>query len=172
MTETLAFHIDFDKKGDYVLQFCHQFQADLADVCVDMTGLWHVEMGEIHCETSEVPTVNLDGTVVGCSRVPVRFSLPLSLLLRGPADLEGRLECRALRWEESIRSRSLQLDFSRMSKSKVLHIEEDEDDEEVSEAETEQAKVCNDISENCDQQNCEDGSWANLGMFGLHWSSV
>jgi hypothetical protein len=59
-----------------------------------------------------------------------------------------------------------------MSKSKVLHIEEDEDDEEVSEAETEQAKVCNDISENCDQQNCEDGSWANLGMFGLHWSSV
>jgi hypothetical protein len=53
-----------------------------------------------------------------------------------------------------------------MSKSKMLDMEDDEDDEEVLDREIEQPKICSDTSE-----NCADESWANLGMFGLHWSS-
>jgi hypothetical protein len=108
ITETIAFYIDFDPTGDYLLQFCHNVQ-DLADVCVDMTGVWRVEMGEILCETPEVPTVNMDGTVVGRAKAPVRFSLPVGLVLAGCGDPGSSPP---LRWEHSVRSRSLLLDFT------------------------------------------------------------
>jgi hypothetical protein len=106
MCESIAFHIDFYEKGDYLLQFCHTLEADLADVCVDVAGRWHVDMGDIVCETSEVPNVNLDGAVIGYSKAPVRFSLPIELVLAGRADQDSH----PLRWEHSIRSRSLLLD--------------------------------------------------------------
>merc|ERR1719482_926990 len=80
ITETVVFHFDFYRTGDYLLQFCHTVQEDMADVSVDMTGVWHVEKGEIFCETSEVPTVNLDGAVVGRSKAAVRFNLPVELV--------------------------------------------------------------------------------------------
>lgn len=156
ITETIAFHIDFYPKGDYLLQFCHCMQADLADVCVDVTGLWHVEMGEVICDTSEVPTVNLDGAVVGKSKAPARFSLPVDLLLAGRADDDSH----PLRWENSIRSRSLQLDFSRKSELKVLDIPADEEydaDASYVEVEGRRVQVCNDIRE-----TYPEASWAAL----------
>jgi hypothetical protein len=157
ITETIAFHLDFYPKGDYVLQFSHSMQGDLADVCVDTAGFWHAEMGEIICKTSEVPTVNLDGAVVGKSKAAITFNLPIDLVLASPAITE---ETCPLRWEESIRSRSLLLDFSRRIESKLLDIPAEEDHDEDApyvEVEGRRVQVCHDIIE-----NCPEASWADL----------
>lgn len=161
ITETIAFQIDFCSKGEYLLQFCHNVGADLADDCVDMTGSWHVEMGQIFCETPSVPTVNLDGAVVGISKTPVRFSLPIDLVLAGRVDCERY----PLRWEHSIRSRSLLLDFSPQRVPKLLGIPADEkDDEEAAYVEVEGRRV----QVPCDiRNNCPQDSWANLTSIRL-----
>lgn len=146
--ESVAFHIDFNATGDYLLQFCHTLHEDLADVCVDVSGLWHVDMGVIVCETSKTPNVNLDGAVVGYSKTPVRFELPIELMLAGHATDESH----PLRWEHSIRSRSLLLlDCSRKSEPKKhldIPIEKEHDEAASSVAvEGRREPVCGDIRE-------------------------
>jgi hypothetical protein len=157
ITETVAFHIEFYPKNEYHLQFCHNVGLDLADDCVDMDGKWIVEMGEIFCETASMPTVNLDGAVVGRTKTPVRFSLPIELLLAGRADYASF----PLRWEQSIRSRSLLLDSSPQHATKVLELpaEEEEEDEDAVyvEIDGQRTQVPCDIRANCPEE-----SWANL----------
>jgi hypothetical protein len=159
--ETIAFHFDFFPNGDYLLQFCHSFHGELADVCVDMTGMWQVNMGQFCCKTCETSALPLAvppklGHARSSSAV-AHFNLPIELVLSGSAYHEG--SC-ALRWEQSIVSRSLLLDFSSESEMKLLDVKvqpENNADASYVEVNGRMVQVCNDIRENYPED-----SWANL----------
>lgn len=160
ITESIAFHFAFYPTGKYNLKFSHTYHEDLADVCVDMTGSWHAERGEFicqKCETPKVPTLTPPKEGHAHSPPPVvRFTLPIELVLAGSADPEET----ALRWEHSIVSRSLLLDTSSESESKLLEVKlqpEDDEDSSYVEVDGRTVRVCNDIRE-----NHPEASWQNL----------
>jgi hypothetical protein len=157
ITETVAFHFEFFPKGNYCLQFSHDVQGDLADVGVDMYGSWHVEMGDFVCETSEAPVVC--GNKPCSSPAVVRFNLPIELVLAGRVAADHDGSC-ALRWENSIQSRSLLLDFPHKSESKLLDVmppPENDEDASYVEVDGRMVQVCGDI-----RDNYPESSWAHL----------
>lgn len=165
ITETIAFHFKFFSKGHYNLQFCHTMQGDLADVSVDMSGSWYVERGEFVCKNAGLtksyePYCEWHGCEhLRLSKPAVRFSLPIDLVLAGSPGTLHEASC-ALRWEDSIRSRSLVLGTSGENPWKRLetkaHPDEDEDASYV-EVDGRRVQVCRDICE-----NYPEASWANL----------
>lgn len=154
LVETISFHFDFRPKGEYTLQFSHQVQGDLADVCVDMIGSWHVDMGDIVCEA--VACIPKYGNATS-SPPKVQFKLPIELVLVGRADHD---EDWRLRWEQSIKSRALVLDLSNESEMIPLdtkELVELNEDAVFVEVGGRMVQVCEDIRE-----NYPEASWAHL----------
>jgi hypothetical protein len=131
-----------------------------------MTGRWRVEMGQICCESSEVPTLNFDGAVVGRSKAAVRFKLPIEFVLdSGTHHAENHPLC----WEHSIRTRSLLLDFSSQDNAKQPDLTADDELDEAAsyvEINGRRVQVCEDICE-----NYPEASWANLMSLRLRFGT-
>jgi hypothetical protein len=147
ITETVAFHYDFFPNGHYKQQYSHSVQEDLADVSVGTSGSWRVEMGEFICETTEVLDVDHPKESHPSSPADVRFNLPVDVALGSGADQHG--EC--LRWERSIKSCILILDFSQDNHMKLHDITAPPDENEDAayvEVDGRMVQVSEDIREN------------------------